>query len=74
MRFFTDKPRVLARLNKAPKTQFLKQILSQQQTKAWSCNGTRTITCEIPRKMMLWRMQANHLIKRNAPQINIEAS
>jgi len=29
---------------------------------------------EIPRKMMLWRMQGNHLIKRNAPQINIEAS
>jgi len=28
---------------------------------------------EIPRKMMLWRMQGNHLIKRNAPQINIEA-
>jgi len=24
---------------------------------------------EIPRKMMLWRMQGNHLIKRNAPQI-----
>jgi len=29
---------------------------------------------EIPRKMMVWRMQGNHLIKRNAPQINIEAS
>jgi len=29
---------------------------------------------EIPRKMMVWGMQGNHLIKRKAPQINIEAS
>jgi len=28
---------------------------------------------EIPRKMILWRIQGNHVIKRNAPQINIEA-
>jgi len=29
---------------------------------------------EIPRKMMVWRMQGNHLKKRNTPQINTEAS
>jgi len=28
------------------------------------CNGTRTITCGNPQKMMLRRVQGNHLIKR----------
>jgi len=29
---------------------------------------------EITRKMIVWRMQVNHLIKKHPPQINIEAS
>jgi len=40
-----------------------------QLSKWWQCVMVHVPShAEIRRKMMLWRMQGNHLIKRNAPQ------